>query len=85
MSSNKVLCICSKCKKKGADNIGKYVHPSTKWRHIKNAKKNFNLDDDDDDDNFDDDDNDGVDDDNDNDNDNEDDDDDDVDVEHRRY
>jgi hypothetical protein len=44
MSNNKVLCICIKCKKRGTDNIGKYVHPTTRWRHIKNAKKNYNLD-----------------------------------------
>ncbi|GET63857.1 transposase domain-containing protein [Rhizophagus irregularis DAOM 181602=DAOM 197198] len=58
MSNNKVLCICSKCKKKGSDNIGKYVHPTTKWRHIKNAKKNYNFSDNDDDSDDDDSDND---------------------------
>ncbi|GBC47879.2 transposase domain-containing protein [Rhizophagus irregularis DAOM 181602=DAOM 197198] len=74
MSNNKVLCICSKCKKKGSDNIGKYVHPTTKWRHIKNAKKNYNFSDNDDDSDDDSDDdnnnNDYNDDNNDNDNDN---------------
>ena len=35
MSNNKVLCTCSRCKKMGIDNIGNYVHPTTKWRHEK--------------------------------------------------
>src|SRR6185437_2609140 len=43
MSSNKVLCTCFKCKKKGSNNIGYYVHPTTKWRHVKNIKKKYNL------------------------------------------
>jgi hypothetical protein len=38
--NNKVLCTCFKCKKNGT---GKYVHPTTKWRHAKNAKKKYNL------------------------------------------
>ena len=51
--NNKVLCTCFKCKKKGTDNIGNCVHPSTKWRHVKNKKIKYNvglneLDDDDD-------------------------------------
>ena len=41
MSLNKkvVLCTCPKCKKNG---IGKYVHPSTKWRHAKSKKRKYN-------------------------------------------
>ena len=93
MSNNTVLCICYKCKKKGPD--GDYVHPTTRWRHIKKVKKNqklINDDDgdddaaDDDDDNDDDDDDDnfnGNDNDDDNDTADDDDDDDDDDVEHR--
>jgi hypothetical protein len=55
MVNNKVLCTCSKCKKNGTYNIGNYIHPTTKWRHVKNAKRKYNLvlnniDDDDDDD-----------------------------------
>jgi hypothetical protein len=41
MSQNKevVLCTCPKCKKNG---IGKYVHPTTKWRHdVKSAKRKY--------------------------------------------
>ena len=34
MQSDKVLCTCFKCKNE-TDNIGKYVHPTTKWRHEK--------------------------------------------------
>ena len=37
-NKNFVLCTCSKCKKKGTDNIGDYVHPTTKWRHSKKRK-----------------------------------------------
>ena len=49
--SNKetVLCTCPKCKQNG---IGKYVHPTTKWRHTKKNKKRklelYELTDDDD-------------------------------------
>lgn len=43
MSNNKVMCTCSKCIKKGKNNIGNYVHPTTKWRHVEKAKKNYNL------------------------------------------
>ena len=39
MSNNKVLCICSKCKKNGIDNIGNYIHPTTKWRHVRKKYK----------------------------------------------
>ena len=35
MANNKVLCTCSRCKKIGINNIGNYVHPTTKWRHEK--------------------------------------------------
>jgi len=37
-NKNFVLCTCSKCKKKETDNIGDYVHPTTKWRHSKKRK-----------------------------------------------
>lgn len=42
--SNKVvvLCTCLKCTKNGTE-MGSYVHPTTKWRHEKKAKKNYNL------------------------------------------
>jgi hypothetical protein len=40
MQSDKVLCTCFKCKNE-TDNIGKYVHPTTKWRHRR--KYNFSL------------------------------------------
>ena len=43
MSNDKVLCTCSKCKKNGIGNIGNYVHPTTKWRHVKNVKRKYNL------------------------------------------
>ena len=52
-NNNIVLCTCFKCKKNGKDNIGNYVHPTTKWRHSKKAKKNhdeLNYDDDSDND-----------------------------------
>ena len=39
-NNNLVLCECSKCKKNG---IGKYVHPTTKWRHSKKRKHNIEL------------------------------------------
>ena len=41
-----VLCTCSKCKKSDIQNIGKFVHNSTKWRHKQKAKNwnyNFNI------------------------------------------
>jgi hypothetical protein len=41
--SNKVLCQCFICKKNDKNNIGKYVHPTTKWRHGKKAKPKNNL------------------------------------------
>jgi hypothetical protein len=40
---DKILCTCSKCRKNGPDNIGNYVHPTTKWRHVKNEKRKYNL------------------------------------------
>ena len=43
MPNDIVLCTCFKCKKNG-DNIGKYVHPTTKWRHMKNEKSKYNPD-----------------------------------------
>jgi len=39
-NKNFVLCECSKCKKNG---IGKYVHPTTKWRHFKKKRNNIEL------------------------------------------
>jgi hypothetical protein len=43
-NKNFVLCTCFRCKKKGTDNIGNYVHPTTKWRHSKRRKYNLGLD-----------------------------------------
>lgn len=34
--SELVLCTCSKCIRK--NNNGRFIHPITKWRHVKNAK-----------------------------------------------
>jgi hypothetical protein len=42
MSNKVVLCTCSKCKKKDTENIGCYVHPTTKWRHERKAKRDYN-------------------------------------------
>ena len=38
---NTILCTCFKCKKNDKDNIGNYVHPSTKWRHSKKVKNHY--------------------------------------------
>lgn len=43
MSVKVVLCTCSKCKN-GTENIGSYVHPTTKWRHEKKQKETIILD-----------------------------------------
>jgi len=43
MMSNKnlELCECPKCKRNGT---GKYVHPTTKWRHFnKSKKRKYNI------------------------------------------
>ena len=39
--SNRVVvwCTCPKCKKNGTENTGRYVNPSTKWRHEKKTKR----------------------------------------------
>jgi hypothetical protein len=37
------LCACPKCQKDGTKNVGNYVHPTTKWRHEKKARKNYKL------------------------------------------
>jgi hypothetical protein len=50
MSSNKVLCICYKCKTKNS--AGRYVSPSTKWRHMNKEKSNRYILNDNDDDNY---------------------------------
>lgn len=42
-NKNFVLCTCFRCKKKGTDNIGDYVHHTTKWRHSKKRKYNLGL------------------------------------------
>jgi hypothetical protein len=43
-NKNLELCECLRCKRNG---IGKYVHPTTKWRHSKKRKYNIELIDDD--------------------------------------
>ncbi|GES92519.1 transposase domain-containing protein [Rhizophagus clarus] len=43
-NKNLELCECLKCKRNG---IGKYVHPTTKWKHSKKRKYNIELIDDD--------------------------------------
>jgi hypothetical protein len=44
MSNNKrTLCTCFKCKKKAKNNVGLYVHPTTKWRHEKKNNRFVRL------------------------------------------
>ncbi len=42
-NKNFVICTCFRCKKNGTDNIGDYVHTTTKWRHSKRRKNNVGL------------------------------------------